>query len=122
MLCSSRAVFRGCRDAEMSDSGESSQAKPGQIRYTQQTIQSVPEARGMSDLIGQTIRGYQVLEKIGEGGYGVVYKAHQPDIERDVAIKVILPEHASKPEFQQRFSNEARLVARLEHPHIIPLY
>jgi serine/threonine protein kinase len=76
----------------------------------------------MSDLIGQTIRGYEIIEKIGAGGYGAVYKAHEVSVSRDVAIKIILPEHAAKPEFAQRFETEARLVAQLEHPHIVPLY
>jgi serine/threonine protein kinase len=76
----------------------------------------------MSDQIGQKVRGYEIREKLGEGSYGVVYKAYQPSIDREVAIKVILPSIASEPEFIQRFENEARLVARLEHPHIVPLY
>jgi hypothetical protein len=76
----------------------------------------------MLDLTGQIIRGYEIHEKIGEGGYGAVYKAFQPTIKRDVAIKVILPEHADKPEFARRFTTEAETVARLEHPHIVPLY
>ena len=76
----------------------------------------------MSDLSGRTIRGYELREQIGAGGYGAIYKAYQPAVEREVAIKVILPEHAGKPEFAQRFENEARLVAQLEHPYIIPLH
>ena len=73
-------------------------------------------------LIGQTIRGYQFQKKIGQGGFGVVYLAWQEAVERTVAIKVILPVYANEPEFQFRFETEARLVASLEHPHIIPLY
>ncbi len=78
--------------------------------------------RSMTNLVGQTLQDYIIRELIGEGGYGAVYKAHQPKIERDVAIKIILPEHAAKPEFEQRFATEAKLVAQLEHPHIVPLY
>jgi len=51
-----------------------------------------------------------------------VYKAYQPVIGRDVAIKVILPQLANHPDFIRRFEVEAQLVARLEHPHIVPLY
>jgi serine/threonine protein kinase len=76
----------------------------------------------VDDLTGQTIRGYEIRENIGAGGYGAVYRAYQPAVSREVAIKVILPEHASKPDFAQRFEQEARLVAQLEHPHIVPLY
>lgn len=73
-------------------------------------------------LIGETIRGYQIWEKLGEGGTGAVYKAYQFAIGRDVAIKVLQQKYADNIEFIHRFQTEAELVARLEHPHIIPLY
>jgi WD40 repeat protein len=76
----------------------------------------------MQDNSGQVIKGYHLQELIGEGGFGVVYKAYQPMLEREVAIKVILPIYANQPNFIRRFEAEAQLVARLEHPHIVPLY
>jgi len=76
----------------------------------------------MDDLSVQEIRGYKLIERIGEGGFGVVYRAEQPSVDREVAIKVILPEYANHPEFVRRFEAEARMVAKLEHPHIVPLY
>ena len=76
----------------------------------------------MNDLCGQTIRGYELLEQIGAGAYGAIYRARQPVVDREVAIKIILPEHASQPDFIRRFEVEARLVAQLEHLHIVPLY
>jgi adenylate cyclase len=76
----------------------------------------------VEDLSGQEIRGYKLIERIGEGGFGVVYRAEQPAVDREVAIKVILPEYTDHPEFVQRFEAEARMVAKLEHPHIVPLY
>ncbi|NJL94187.1 MAG: serine/threonine protein kinase [Anaerolineae bacterium] len=76
-----------------------------------------------SSLIGQTIDGrYEVKELIGRGGMAMVYRAAQPAMGRDVAIKVILPDVGSGPEFVQRFQQEAQIVARLEHPHILPVY
>ncbi|MEM6529863.1 MAG: serine/threonine-protein kinase, partial [Chloroflexota bacterium] len=74
------------------------------------------------DLTGRSLKGYELTEKIGEGGFGAVYRAYQPLIKRDVALKVILPEHANTPEFVRRFEAEAQLVANLEHPYIVPLY
>ena len=76
----------------------------------------------MSVQSGQVIKSYRILEKIDAGGFGAVYRAFQPVIEREVAIKVILPLFANEPQFIQRFEAEAQLVARLEHPHIVPLY
>jgi WD40 repeat protein/serine/threonine protein kinase len=75
-----------------------------------------------SVLSGQVIKSYRVLEKIDSGGFGAVYRAFQPVIEREVAIKVILPLYANEPSFIRNFEAEAQLVARLEHPHIVPLY
>ena len=76
----------------------------------------------MNDLSGQTVKGYELHEMIGAGGFGAVYRAYQPLIKRDVAMKIILPEFANHPEFIRRFEFEAQLVARLEHIHIVPLY
>ena len=76
----------------------------------------------MQDLSGTTIRGYQMEERIGRGGFGAVYRAMQPVVGREVAVKVILPDFASQPFFIRRFEMEAQLVARLEHPFIVPLF
>jgi serine/threonine protein kinase/DNA-binding XRE family transcriptional regulator len=81
-----------------------------------------PEEIGREDLSGRAIRGYDLGERIGAGGFGAVYRAVQPLVEREVAIKIILPQYADHPEFIRRFEAEAQLVARLEHPHIVPLY
>src|SRR5512134_1223789 len=80
------------------------------------------EEIGSEDLTGRAIRGYALGEKIGSGGMGAVYRATQPNVEREVAIKIILPSFANHPDFIRRFEAEAQLVARLEHPHIVPLY
>jgi WD40 repeat protein/transcriptional regulator with XRE-family HTH domain len=80
------------------------------------------EEIGGADLTGRAIRGYALAERIGIGGMGSVYRAVQPNVEREVAIKIILPAFANHPDFIRRFEAEAQLVARLEHPHIVPLY
>ena len=76
----------------------------------------------MTDLSGTVIRGYELQECIGTGGFGVVYRSFETSIGREVAIKVILPQFIDRPNFIQCFEQEAQRVARLEHPHIIPLY
>lgn len=68
------------------------------------------------------IKGYQIKKMIGQGGVGEIYLAFQPMIERDVAIKVIHKHYANQPTFVKRFDVEARLIARLEHPFIVPMY
>ncbi len=76
----------------------------------------------MVNLAGQVLKSYEVKERIGAGGFGAVFRAMQPSIGREVAVKIILPQYANQPEFVRRFEVEAQLVARLEHPHIVPLY
>jgi DNA-binding SARP family transcriptional activator/ABC-type glycerol-3-phosphate transport system substrate-binding protein len=71
---------------------------------------------------GLTVRGYELREELGRGAFGTVFRAYQPIVGREVAIKVIAAELADDPAFIRRFEAEAQLVAGLEHPHIIPLY
>ena len=71
---------------------------------------------------GRPLRGYRLGEQVGEGAFAVVFRGTQPSLGRDVAVKVIRAELANRPEFVRRFEAEAHLVARLEHPHIVPLY
>lgn len=74
------------------------------------------------ELTGKLVKGYEFGELLGQGGFGVVYRAHQSVVSRDVAVKVVSPKYANQPEFIRRFESEAQVVARLEHPHIVPLY
>ncbi len=76
----------------------------------------------MKDLSHQLVRGYQINVRVGADSYSTTYRAYQAAMERDVALKVIQPPLANQPEFIRRFEIEAQLLARLEHPHILPLY
>ena len=84
------------------------QIRAGELNFTRQA------ARG--------VRGLELKEKIGEGAYGAVYRAVQPAVSREVAVKVIRRKYADDPEFIRRFEAEAQVIARLEHPYIVPLY
>jgi WD40 repeat protein/DNA-binding SARP family transcriptional activator/tRNA A-37 threonylcarbamoyl transferase component Bud32 len=79
------------------------------------SLDSVEPAQG-------AVRGYQLLDEIGAGSFGVVHHAYQPVIGREVVIKIIRPRYANHPEFIRRFEAEAQTIARLEHPYIVPLY
>ncbi|HHE73293.1 MAG TPA: hypothetical protein ENL34_13545 [Chloroflexi bacterium] len=88
--------------------------KEGQITDLQDTV--------MNNLIGKTLGQYQILEEIGRGGMAVVYKAHQPTLERYVAIKVLPQQFTFDREFVERFLREARAAARLNHPNIVTIH
>jgi serine/threonine protein kinase len=76
----------------------------------------------MSDLVGKSIGQYQIVEQIGQGGMATIFKAHQPSIDRYVAIKILPNQFAQDPNFVKRFEHEAKAIAALEHPHILPVH
>lgn len=76
-----------------------------------------------TDIVGKTLRGrYQIQSLIGQGGMAAVYKAHDPNLHRSVAIKVIHPHLSDNPDFFRRFEEEATGVAQLRHPNIVQMY
>jgi DNA-binding SARP family transcriptional activator len=84
--------------------------KSGQIKRSDDLIQA------------KSIRGYELRERLGAGSFGIVFRAYQPSVKRDVAIKLIRPEFANQPDFIRRFDVEAEIIARMEHPYIVPIY
>jgi serine/threonine protein kinase len=83
---------------------------PGQARRA---------AKELFSLLGQQIPGYQLLEKIGQGAMGVVYRASQLSMDRMVAVKVLHPRLAADPKFLERLRREAHLAARLSHNNVV---
>ena len=73
-------------------------------------------------MIGQTLGHYRIVEKIGAGGMGEVYKATDTRLDRTVAIKVLPAHAAADPDRRQRFEREAKTISSLNHPHICTLY
>jgi serine/threonine-protein kinase len=76
----------------------------------------------LANLVGQTLGQYHITALLGAGGMATVYRAHQESIERDVAIKVILPNLGEQGNFLERFRREAKTVASLSHPHILKIF
>ncbi|GAB4480851.1 MAG: hypothetical protein Kow00124_28010 [Anaerolineae bacterium] len=77
---------------------------------------------GAEKLLGRTLGRYTLVELIGLGGMGTVYRARQAQAARDVAIKVVAGPLADRPAFMRRFVQEAQAGAQLQHPHILPIY
>lgn len=75
-----------------------------------------------TSLVGRTLGHYKVIGLLGQGGMATVYTAYQESVDRQVAIKVLPPHPGLDLNFAERFELEARTIARLQHPHILPLY
>src|SRR5450755_3533618 len=73
-------------------------------------------------MIGQTLSHYRVVEKIGAGGMGVVYRAHDEQLDRDVAIKVLPAGSLADENARKRFRKEALSLARLNHPNVATVH
>src|SRR4051794_38944562 len=81
-------------------------------------------AAGPASAASQAERAGRVhlLGEIARGGMGVVLRGHDPELQRELAVKVILPEHRGNPQLLRRFVGEARLAGQLQHPGIMPVY
>ncbi len=76
----------------------------------------------MSFNVGENVGPYRIIEQLGQGGMATVYKAYHAALDRYVAIKALHPAFGEDQNFLARFQREARLVAKLEHPNIVPVY
>jgi serine/threonine-protein kinase len=74
------------------------------------------------DLVGRNLGKYHILKELGQGGMGIVYKAFDPTLEREVAVKVLAAHLTGEDEFVQRFLREARAAAKLDHPNIVTIH
>jgi len=82
-------------------------------------IQAEQIGRAVESPEATTIAGFEIIQKLGEGGMGVVYKAHQASMDRVVALKVLPERLAKDKQFVSRFFREARVAAKLDHPNIV---
>lgn len=93
------------------------------LLHNQSTIEPQPKRVIIETLMTpQTIGRYQIKSKLGQGGMASVYHAFDPAFQREVAVKVLPPEFLNDATFRARFEREARTIAALEHPAIVPVY
>ena len=120
-------LTRGLVSAEEAQAGRSGAGEAGAdallIRLTRGGALTAAQARRakkeLAALLGQQIPGYLLLEKLGQGSMGVVYKARQVSMDRLVAVKVLHPRLAADPEFLRRLTREAHVAAKLSHNNIV---
>src|SRR6202162_507223 len=93
----------------------------GEDTFDNETLESVLDEVDVHDADWR-LGNYQILEEIGRGGMGVIYRARQRHSRRIVALKRILPHHADSRDTLVRFRREAQAAARLDHPNILPIY
>jgi len=87
------------------------------------TSLATPAAEGRDPLLGKVINGqFRVVRKLGEGGYGAVYEAKDVNLERRIALKIMLPSRAASREYVAKFFREARTAAQLSHPNVVAVH
>ena len=111
---------------------ESSQSHVMSSDGSSDETKSLPEAEGSEPLVGDlgrstigdppSIGRYRIIHRLGQGGFGTVYLAHDDDLDRNVAIKVPNPERIAHPKDAEAFLTEARILAKLDHPNIVPVH
>jgi tetratricopeptide (TPR) repeat protein len=108
----------------VSDSTVITKAAPSAIPVAAiPTLPSVGEMNAPSALATELdLRGYELLETLGQGGMGEVHRSCDPSLGRDLAIKVIKADYRNHPSVEQRFLREARITGSLQHPNIVPVY
>ena len=104
---------------------EASDASPDatkKLTHTEPWQLPAPGFAGPSDGNPSHIGRYRIINRLGQGGFGRVYLAHDDDLDRPVAIKVPNPERIMRPDDVDAFLIEARILAKLDHPNIVPVF
>jgi streptogramin lyase/predicted Ser/Thr protein kinase len=92
------------------------------LKFVRSRFILMPLSASTDPSVGSELLGYRLEELIGRGGMGVVYRAHDRRLERNVALKLLAPELAADQRFRERFLRESVLLASLDHANVIPIY
>ena len=97
-------------------------SKPFRLADLVAIVGEARRQRKVKDLTGTRIGQYEIVERLGGGGMAVVYRAVQQPLGREVALKALSPELFQDDGFVKRFETEAKTLAKLDHPNILPIY
>ncbi len=114
-----REEAKACRPAAGAEAGPDALLARMTAAGVLTDAQAQRAKKELETLLGQQIPGYHLLEKLGQGATGVVYKARQASMDRLVAVKVLHPRFAADPEFLRRLTREAHVAAKLSHNNIV---
>jgi serine/threonine protein kinase len=109
-------------DESLREEVESLLHQSGEGMLDQPAWRSVPGYDSSDVMIGRRIAHFEILDRLGEGGMGAVYKARDHHLDRDVALKVLLPEAVGNADRRRRFVREAKAASGLNHPNIVHVY
>lgn len=104
------------------------QGSDGSFDETKDLSETKPSQPPLESSVGSTIGDptkigrYRIIHRLGQGGFGTVYLAHDDDLDRPVAIKIPNPERIVHPEDVEAFLVEAKILAKLDHPNIVPVH
>jgi tetratricopeptide (TPR) repeat protein/tRNA A-37 threonylcarbamoyl transferase component Bud32 len=115
-----RAIDRAYRRHDAAVAPTNGARKPGAAG--EDHVPTRPRPAGPPPARWPTITGLELLEVLGSGGMGIVFKARQPTLDREVAVKFLRDAHLADTDQRERFKQEARAVARLQHPALVQLY
>ncbi len=101
----------------------SSDSPPDKFDTITVEFAAMPSERpGVGFKVGQNVAGFRLLRKIGEGGFGQVFEAEDPVLNRSVAVKFLLPQAHARPGVREQFLAEARSMAAIQHDHVVPIF
>lgn len=123
--CAKDDLLRQEVESLLAHDGESAAGDPFQetaMQAAARILASEQGSRTLTDLSGQTLANFHILKKIGQGGMGVVYRAQDTRLHRDVALKVLPDSFAADADRKSRFAREARLLAGVNAPNIAAIY